>query len=403
MSNSCLAPALSPDDKVKGHQVSQFLLQNVSREILCKSKYDFRETIPALFGCHRFLVKFPVEKSNVEVNQNIESKKVFYSQLQTCKSVWVCPVCSSKISNQRQKNLEKSLNSWSNRCSCHQSALVTFTFPHNRNQSLSVVRNMFMSARRRMKNQKKLKKNISFESYQEIIENYGIVGEVASIEINFSQANGWHVHCHVIYFLAWKLRKSEKLRVALVEAWKRALVAEKCIIDNDYAFFQHSVDVERVRDEQVASYYIAKIGTWSISKEVTQNMHKQGLQGSLTSWDFLRNIFSGVNVKYYKKLFVEFAKEFKGKRQIFFSKGMAKFLNYDDSDDDFEDFPAEFLGSLDQITWRKICKLKKRGEFLELCEHEGFQKAYDFYVFNKAKDKDTCITLKEYMANKKRL
>ena len=42
-----------------------------------------------------------VAGDNVEVRKHLKTEKAFYSGLMVCGSVWMCPVCASKISERR--------------------------------------------------------------------------------------------------------------------------------------------------------------------------------------------------------------------------------------------------------------------------------------------------------------
>ena len=50
--------------------------------------------------------------SKVKVNRHINSSKAHYSGLQTCGSVWVCPVCASKTSEKRRLELSNGTGQW---------------------------------------------------------------------------------------------------------------------------------------------------------------------------------------------------------------------------------------------------------------------------------------------------
>jgi hypothetical protein len=366
----------------KKNVLTGWILQNAIRDTICKPFYDFKkkETPPRIFFCSRFPVDIPQSK-NIEVHKNLENRKAYYKNLMVCGSVWSCPICSLRISTQRVKKLQAAIKYWQELLSCHRVLFVTSTIPHTINQSLHQVRSSFMSARRRMREQKILKRTPGFMSFNEICENFGLVGSVSGMETTYGK-NGWHYHSHEIFFLSWELSSEaiEKLRELMVIAWKRALVSEKVAIKNDDAFFKRSIDIELVSSGSDIASYISKTGGgWTASHEVAKSQVKKGRMGSMSIFDLARGIAQAQDKQKCQKLIREFSKEMFGKRQLFFSKGMASLLHYDE-DEELEDGEglSELLGIINQIDWQIIRKKELRGEFLQICETSGFDSAINF-------------------------
>lgn len=69
---------------------------------------------------------------NVEVH--CDSKAAYYVGLQTCGSVWTCPICAARVAEVRRKEIEKAVkNAYS---IGYQSIMITLTFPHSKKMSL---------------------------------------------------------------------------------------------------------------------------------------------------------------------------------------------------------------------------------------------------------------------------
>jgi len=372
--------------------ISLWALQNTSRDVLCKKHYNFsNEKPPALFSCCRAPITDPVKKS-VEVHMKKDTNKSFYKNLSSCNSVWVCPICASKITSERTERLNFSLDNWYQKSDCHRTAFVTYTMPHYYGQSLFEIRKIFMDARRRMHHQIKLKRNVSFIPYNEICENYGIVGSVTGNELTYG-SNGWHFHSHEILFLAWSLRDDDVvvLRNLLVEAWKRALVVSKCKIKDPAAFDRRSVVIEKFdqQNKNIVSQYISKFSGWTVSHELTKSAVKKGRADNLSIWDFLRNIFlqTSGHEKYFF-LYREYAAVMKGTRQLFFSKNMANLIGYKDVDVVIDPALSDLLGILTDLVWYKIVKTKNRYNFLQIVDSQGFPAAMDYIKFGDDYEKD---------------
>jgi len=365
-------------EEKKENVISLWALQNIAREILCKTTYDFSsEKAPSLFSCCRVPVSVP-EQKNVQVHNNIDTRKNFYKNLVSCNSVWNCPLCACKISSDRSKQIKISLQNWYKKTVCHKTAFVTYTMPHNIGQSLADVRKIFMSARRKMSKQLSLSKTPSFIPYNEICENFGVVGTLTGIELTYGN-NGWHLHSHEIFFLSWPITEEEikKIQYLLMLAWKRALQKEGVSID-EKAFSLRSVVVELFdeEDQDQISKYITKFSGWSVADELVKSFVKKGHAGNYSIWDFLRIILEKAQgYKKYIFLFREYSQEMKGKRQVFFSKGMAELVKYRNIDIVLDPLISVLLGQLSDQDWFRIVQNKHRRKFLQMVTDEGFESA----------------------------
>jgi hypothetical protein len=115
-----------------------------------------------------------------------------------------------------------------------------------------------------------------------------------------------------------------------------------------------------------ASSYVSK---WGLADELTKSNKKTGKTGSKTPWDFLRDIKKDKNSSSVG-LFQDYAKAFKGKSQLTWSKGLKKYFSLEEKTDqqlvDEKEKEARIIGAINPDIWKKICKDKKRGEVLEL-------------------------------------
>lgn len=113
-----------------------------------------------------------------------------YSGLQSCGSVWCCPVCNAKIQTHRMGEIRQALE-WA-RDGGYSVVFATHTVRHNRRQSLKDVRDMAATVWRKCRSHAPVKK---------LFKRYGSKGYTRSTEVTWSKANGWHVHYHSFYFL----------------------------------------------------------------------------------------------------------------------------------------------------------------------------------------------------------
>jgi hypothetical protein len=71
----------------------------------------------------------------VDVFKHRQTQKAFYSGLMICGSVWICPVCASKISERRRAELKRASTAY--RESGGNLTMLTLTFSHSRSDRLA--------------------------------------------------------------------------------------------------------------------------------------------------------------------------------------------------------------------------------------------------------------------------
>ena len=75
------------------------------------NNFELRDTAASIMTDQRVFKcgKVPTS-SNVEVLGYVNTDKTHYSGLQSCGSVWACPVCASKISERRRLEVSKGID-----------------------------------------------------------------------------------------------------------------------------------------------------------------------------------------------------------------------------------------------------------------------------------------------------
>lgn len=318
-----------PSEKVKLNQVEKFILQSAAREILPAERVKdcFRVPLGSL----------------VDVMRNVEHMKGHYKGLATCGSVWVCPVCSSKISERRREELVSALGVATSLGLVPY--LVTLTPRHNYSQTLKEVSSMFDKARGLMRNRK---------PYKKWALKIGLVGSIRGLETTHG-GNGWHYHTHEIFFCR---PGAVPIQSDLLPMWQAACISAGLGCPDG-----HGVDI-KTGNEAIGNY----VCKWGIESEVTKGMMKKGRNGNRTPWDILRD-YSVTESESDAKLFRDYAARFKGKRQLVWSEGLRKLLCLKAEKSD-EEIAAEIeegsilLGSLTLQQWRLVLRHNKRGEVL---------------------------------------
>lgn len=333
-------------------RVQRFALQSVARRFLPKSRTD---------KC----LRLRSGHSEIQVWKSKEHGTTSYSGLQTCGSVWACPVCSAKISERRRVELQGAM-------AAHKAAggavnMLTLTAPHQRSDPLAELL---------AKQAKALNKFWADRPVKAVFQEMGVIGQVRALEVTHGrkspQNNGWHPHYHVLLFcgmgvdlptfdqvqmMDWQLR--------LYRAWARCCVGAGLGAPTP----AHGLKLD---DGTKAAKYVSK---WGLEDEMTKGHTKKALHGE-TPFDFLRSYLADSEDKQAGALFHEFATTFKGKRQLHWSKGLKDLYNVGDQSDDevaaSQDDLARLLGIITLDQWRDVLAVDGRGVVLQLAASGGW-------------------------------
>lgn len=344
----------SPPTKLQENRAKRFELLSVARSIFIaegvkqglKHASDFHRT-----ACCKY---HPVG-SHVAVHRSKAVSKAFFTGLQTCGSVWACPVCAAKIQEKRRIEVAKAVSyAYANDL---QPVLVTLTFPHKFADSLKDLLKAQADALARLRKGKqwdKFKAEINFS------------GLIRSLELTFG-ANGWHPHTHELWFVG-KDVDPELIKEEVVDRWWSACTRAGLVTDDDlHSFYRHAVDV---KGNCSASDYLAKQDSskhWGVDREVAKASSKQGKASGLHPFAFLTEENRNPS------RWLEYTQAIKGKSQLFWSHGLkATMCIADKSDQELAEEStegADMLGMLSPDDWRAIRKAEKRSEVLDIAEN----------------------------------
>jgi hypothetical protein len=139
----------------------------------------------------------------------LRGKFASYHGLELCKKIWLCPVCASRVTRLRRKQLKRALDTLS---ATHECIMLTYTVSHRLTDSLDRVSQWVRVAHAAVH---------SGKGWQKIEKSCGWYGSARAIEIMLG-VNGWHWHIHE---LAWISRyaNQQQLRNDLSDRWRSAL------------------------------------------------------------------------------------------------------------------------------------------------------------------------------------
>lgn len=244
------------------------------------------------------LCRWAVQRNDqpVEVHRADDSGRAFYAGLQSCGSVWACPVCSSKISEVRRQEMNHLLAGARDRGFAV--VMVTLTASHKRNDDLAEQLSKLKEAKR------KLRQRRDWKALKPVL-----VGSVTATEVTYG-SSGWHTHFHEIFVLRCDQVEAISTMQCFDKPWLVALQSQGLSGKLPYAY--------QVQDGSRAGEYAAK---WGVAEEIVLGQRKTAKGEGRTPMQLLHDAGIEGDVRACK-LFAEFANVFKGARQLVWSNGL---------------------------------------------------------------------------------
>lgn len=342
-------------------RVARFSLQSAARSIIPKSR-----TAKCL--------RIRSYNSNVEVWKHHEHGTAAFSGLQTCGSVWSCPVCAAKVAERRRAELQAAMAS--HRAGAGAVLLLTLTTPHQKTDKLSELLEMQSKA---------LARFWADRAVKAVFVEMGSIGHVRALEVTHGRKspsnNGWHPHYHCLMFCGSGVDLARfdgpqrmDWAVRLYMRWAACCVKSGL----GEPSFAHGLKLD---DGTKAGNYAAK---WGLEDEMTKGHTKKALHGE-TPFDFLRAYLADGTDKQAAALFAEFSETFKGKRQLNWSRGLkARFAIEEASDEELStrvEESAVLLGALTVDQWRDVLKVDGRATVLEIAARSGWHEVQRYLWF----------------------
>ncbi len=273
----------------------------------------------------------------------------YFRGLQHCGSPWSCPVCAARIAERRRQEVQQAIDAALARG--NGVYLVTLTFPHRLEQPVGELRDKMAKATGRLR---------SGRRYKELKNCFGMFGEIRALEVTRSGFNGWHLHQHVLIFTQHPLPDLTRFRRKLYVLWATACKKAGLNLPS----YQHGVDV------QGATHAAAYVAKWGFADELGKAHWKRAAGDHYTPWELLARATAGDRDA--GERFREYALAFKGKRQLYWTKGLCDALGLaaEISDQACMDLvPAgaeqpQLLLVMDVNTWHLVCYHEKRDEVL---------------------------------------
>ena len=279
-----------------------------------EKRFDLLYGIQKLKGMSKFQVRncmsfMPKKGDPLQVDLvKKHDGRLAMNNLKYCSSVWLCPVCSSRIAAERRKELAQAVES-----SDAYTVLITYTLQHDRSDKLEDL----LNALRRAVN--KVKSGRWYEAY---LQEHEIIASASSLEFTHG-SHGWHPHYHQLLFLR-KKPNPDRIHDQLSERFTHFLMK-----DGQYASSFHGIDVRSSRKD--VSGYISK---WNVIDELINVQYKKGRSESLNVWQLAQLAVSGDPEA--SRLWLEYAKASYRKKALQWSRGARELLGIGQEETDEE-------------------------------------------------------------------
>ena len=338
-------------------RVQRFALQAVARSILPTSR-----TAKCL--------RLRAHNSDVQVWKSKEHGTASYAGLQTCGSVWACPVCSAKIAERRRVELVDAMEM--HKAHGGHVFMLTATTPHQRGDDL--VQLLAQQG-------KAVQGFLRDRQVKAVFAQMGYIGQVRALEVTHGRKsarnNGWHPHFHFLLFVTSQGSAADWIswNTQLYRRW--VVYCQKVGLGTPSA--AHGIKLD---NGEKAAQYVTK---WGLEDEMTKGHTKKGKDGGESPFDLLRAVLADPKDRQAAALFKEFADCFKGKKQLSWSRGLkARFMVDEKTDEQLseeKDDLATLSGLLTDDQWRDVLKVKGRGVLLEINTKGGWPHVQKYLHF----------------------
>lgn len=319
--------------------------------------------IPRIANCGRALTG---DYTRVHMKEGA----AYYCDVQTCASVWSCPVCAAVIRQRRALEIERI-------CLEHLAAarsigFLTLTFPHRQGEPLGDLLPLLTRCWDRLCQRR---------GYRAATAALSLLGFIRATEVTYGRWNGWHPHLHNLLMFDQAVSDDDlaALRDLISEAWADVVQKQGRKRPGE----EVGVTLAPVTSSGVGGY-LAKVqdqygAERSIGREMQRFDAKKGRKQSRTPFELLEQAVQGVTPEL--PLWWEWEAATKGRRALAISTAVRERYEVDESDDEALAQAAvdgDALGTVSAAGYSLLVKARAETHFLDLAEDGGWAAAHAF-------------------------
>lgn len=305
----------------------------------------------------------------IKLNNNDINSEASVGNLQTCGSVWSCPVCAAREAVAKGLEVKKALQ-YANENNLIP-IMVTLTASHKIHTPLRDFKARFKSAWNMFS---------SHRRWRTFKRKYGLKHWIANREVTYG-LNGWHYHMHLLLFMdAVDLKYADEsigLERLLTSLWLDCLAHNALLGTDEYA-------LKVSAHESVGAEYLTKIGltedakTGDLQYEMTASGNKKS---GYTIWDILRHASYGDRLSV--RLYLEFIEAMFGDSFLSFSKGFLPLLEDIklEGDDEEKQTKKDWL-AIAPYWWQIVFRSYSIADLLEVAARTRNIEAVREFLYN---------------------
>ena len=323
-----------------------------------RRRHSLRRASGRLLPCER-VASCGQKSTGQHVTLHVHDGHAHFGAIETCGSVWTCPVCAAKVTEGRKADIEAILAAHAAEGGV--AFMATLTVPHTAFSRCRALRKGVSTAWSKVK---------SGKAWVTARECYGWQGDIRALEVTHGR-NGWHPHLHVLILFRPGTSKRDTYGFGgwLFDAWARAVERLGMGACHRDAFSWELADVEGGAGQYV--------GKWGAALELTKAHIKAARAGGRTPWQILSDYAAGRSAED-ARLFREYAAAFKGARQLTWSRGLRDRYQIDEPAADIElaaapQLPETQVATMDGALFRAVVKAGKTAELLDVLESSGIE------------------------------
>lgn len=299
-------------------------------------------SLPRLRNCGR-VSHTAVGGAVLRVSDTADGRRAGLAGLQSCGSVWSCPVCARRIGAQRSTEVARVLDAVAG--AGGSAALMTFTMRHHRHHRIGDLWSALSAGWGAV---------TSGRAWTAEQQRYGVLGWVRTVEATHGAA-GWHLHVHALVIFDGPVSADMVGEIGgrMFTRWARALGRHGLSAVQD----RGGLDVRMVQMNadsiEAVAGYISKI-----TAEITSPTTKAGRDGNRSPFAILRDALEAGLAEDCER-WIEWEQGSHGRRQLTWSRDLRTWagLHVERTDDEIvaaDDLHGQDLMVIPAESWPRV-------------------------------------------------
>ncbi len=298
---------------------------------------------------------------HAELNLNPRHSSVNITNIETCASVWQCPVCRAKIQQGRADQLRLLQQRFE--ADGGHTFMLTFTLPHYHGQGL---RGLLGSHKDKAGLSGAIARMRQHRTWRDFKAQAGYMADCRAMEVTHGD-NGFHPHVHMIVYTT-KPADLPRAQAMLSPLWADCCEAAGMDRPNEHG----------VRATKGVSDYLAK---WGAASELSSDAVKQAKNGNRSVAQL--ESFMLTDPDSVKGILKEYYQAMKGRKLLTWAGENIRDLYLDDDVTDLELATDDHgqgrkLFNIHRTTWLQIYNTGRIGRMLSMVENSPQTGLFDF-------------------------